>query len=78
MNHYEANRILDRVREGQQFSEFVITRALELTGDYEEQRSGRVDQTLSQEATRGGQGRSPILVATDIVGHSEKAWGISR
>jgi len=78
VNHYEANRILDRVREGQQFSEFVITRALELTGDYEELGSGRVDQALSQKATRGGQGRSPILVATDIVGHSEKAWGISR
>ena len=78
MTHHEATAILNRVREGQQFSEFVITRALELTGDYEEQRSGRVDQALSQEATRGGQGRSAILVATDIVGHSEKAWGISR
>ena len=78
MTYYEANRILDRVREGQQFSHYVITRALELTGDYEEQRSGRVDQALSQEATGGGQGRSPILVAADIVGHSEKAWGISR
>ena len=33
MTHHEANRILDRAREGQQFSEFVITRALELTGD---------------------------------------------
>ena len=78
MNHYEANRILDRVREGQQFSEFVITRALELTGDYEEQRGGRVDQTLSQKSAGGGQGRSPILVAADIVGHSKEAWGISR
>ena len=78
MNHYEANRILDRVREGQQFSEFVITRALELTGDYEEHRSPRMDQALSEESLGGGQGRSPILVATDIVGHSEKAWGISR
>lgn len=78
MNHYEANRILDRVREGQQFSEFVITRALELTGDYEEQRSGRMDQAIQKENARGGQGRSPILVAADIVGHSKEAWGISR
>ncbi len=36
MNHAQATAILNRVREGQQFSEFVITRALELTGDYEE------------------------------------------
>jgi hypothetical protein len=35
MNYEQANRILDRTREGWQFSEFVITRALELTGDYE-------------------------------------------
>ena len=73
MNHYEANRILDRVREGQQFSEFVITRALELTGDYEEQLSGRVDQTLPQESLGGGQGRSPILVAADPIGYCQKA-----
>ena len=78
MTYYEANRILDRVREGQQFSHYVITRALELTGDYEEQRSGGVDQALQKEDARGGQGRSPILVAADIVGHSKEAWGISR
>ena len=78
MTYYEANRILDRVREGQQFSHYVITRALELTGDYEEQRSGGMDQALQKEDARGGQGRSPILVAADIVGHSKEAWGISR
>ena len=44
MTHYEANRILDRVREGQQFSAFVILRALELTGDYEGDGSQRMDQ----------------------------------
>lgn len=54
MTHYEANRILDRVREGQQFSSFVILRALELTGDYEGDGSEGVDQTLpAQEANRG-------------------------
>ena len=78
MTHHEATAILNRVREGQQFSHYVITRALELTGDYEEQRSGGVDQTLPQESIGGRQGRSPILVAADIVGHSKEAWGISR
>jgi hypothetical protein len=73
VNHYEANRILDRVREGQQFSQFVITKALELTGDYETHRGNRVDQTLPQEAIGGGQGRSPILVATNPSGHCQEA-----
>ena len=35
MNYYEANRILDRVRDGAQFSEDVILQALYLTGDHE-------------------------------------------
>ena len=73
MTHHEATAILNRVREGQQFSEFVITRALELTGDYETHRSNRVDQTLPQESLGGGQGRSPILVATDPRGHCQEA-----
>jgi len=73
MNHNEAHKILDRIKEGQQFSEFVITRALELTGDYETHRSNRVDQALPQESAGGGQGRSPILVATDTIGHCQEA-----
>ena len=45
MTHHEATAILDRVREGQQFSEFVITRALELTGDYEEFQFKKLEDT---------------------------------
>jgi hypothetical protein len=52
VNHYEAHKILDRVREGQQFSHFVITRALELTGDYEEfgsnEKENEDDQTVTK------------------------------
>ncbi len=73
MTHHEATAILNRVREGQQFSEFVITRALELTGDYEEQRGNRVDQALPQESLGGGAGRSQIRVATISSGHSQEA-----
>jgi hypothetical protein len=43
MTHHEATAILNRVREGQQFSYFVITRALELTGDYEEQQYEKLE-----------------------------------
>ena len=53
MTHYEANRILDRVREGQQFSSFVILRALELTGDYEGDGSEGMDQALPNQTADG-------------------------
>ena len=61
MNHYEANKILDRVKEGQQFSHFVITRALELTGDYEEQRGNRMGEALPQESVGGRTGGKPNI-----------------
>ena len=73
MNHYEANRILDRVREGQQFSHFVITRALELTGDYEAIGSNGMDQAIQKEIFRGRQGRGPLLVSTSNSGHCQEA-----
>jgi hypothetical protein len=37
MNYFEAMKILDRVREGQQYPEHVITMALKLTGDLEDE-----------------------------------------
>ena len=43
MTHHEATAILNRAKEGQQFSHFVITRALELTGDYEEQQYEKLE-----------------------------------
>jgi ApbE superfamily uncharacterized protein (UPF0280 family) len=73
VNHAQATAILNRVREGQQFSHYVITRALELTGDYEEQRGSGVAGSIPQESLGGGQGRSPILVATDPRGHCQEA-----
>ena len=73
MTHHEATAILNRVREGQQFSEFVITRALELTGDYEAIGSNGMDQTIQKESVRGRQGGSPILVAADFGRHCQEA-----
>jgi hypothetical protein len=37
MTHEQAMKILDRVREGQQYPEHVITMALKLTGDLEDE-----------------------------------------
>ena len=78
MTYYEATAILNRVREGQQFSEFVITRALELTGDYEANGSIGMDQTIQKESARGRTGRSPLLVATDLARHCQETWATSR
>ena len=62
MTHYEANRILDRVREGQQFSSFVILRALELTGDYEGNGSQGMDQSFPDQVANTGTGQCQSLV----------------
>jgi hypothetical protein len=78
MTHHEANRILDRAREGQQFSEFVILRALELTGDYEANGSIGMDQALQKESAGGGWRGSPILVATNPSGHCQETRTTSR
>jgi len=78
MTHHEATRILDRAREGQQFSHFVITRALELTGDYETNGSNGMDQAIQKESLGGRQGRSPLLVSTSHSGHSQETWSTSR
>ena len=73
MNHYEANRILDRVREGQQFSHFVITRALELTGDYEPNGSAGMDTALQEKNLGTWEERSLCLVAEHVGRHNQKA-----
>ena len=73
MNHYEAHKILDRVKEGRQFSHFVITRALELTGDYEAIGSNGMDQAIQKEIFRGRQGRGPLLVSASNSGHCQEA-----
>ena len=73
MTHHEATAILNRVKEGQQFSQFVITRALELTGDYEAIGSNGMDQAIQKEIFRGRQGRGPLLVSTSHSRHCQEA-----
>jgi len=36
MNYYEANQILDKVKEGTPYPQKIINQALELTGDLDE------------------------------------------
>jgi len=78
MTYEQANRILDRTREGWQFSEFVILRALELTGDYEPSRSAGMDTALQKEDVGTWEKRSVCLVAEHIGRHNQKTGSESR
>ena len=62
MTHHEATAILDRAREGQQFSSFVILRALELTGDYEGDGSKGMDQSFPKQVENAGVRQCQSLV----------------
>jgi len=73
MNYERANQILDRTREGWEFSEFVILRALELTGDYEPSGSSGMDTALQKENSGTWEARSLCLVAEHVGRHQQKA-----
>ena len=73
MNYEQANQILDRAKEGQQFSSFVIDRALCLTGDIDPDRSPRMGEALSQEGNGVWEKRSVLLVADHIGRHNQTA-----
>jgi len=76
---YDHKSLLDKRREGQEFSLADINRALRDAGDLEPERSEGVDKTLSQETTRAGQAGSPSMVGRCQDGHQKKTWaGWSR
>lgn len=81
MNYYQAQNILDEVREGAQYSPQTINRALELTGDLEprgikEFGSERMAQALSGQSKRPGSLRSPSMVAKNVIRHSAYSWQV--
>ena len=73
MNNEQANQILDRIKEGQQFSPFVIDRALSLTGDIDPDRGGGMGEALSEESDGMWEKRSVLLVANHIGRHHQAA-----
>lgn len=83
MNYYQAQNILDEVREGANYSIQMINTALELTGDLEprgleEFRSPRMDCSIQKESQRLGSLRCPSVVAKDVIRHSANSWAVSR
>lgn len=76
---YDHKSLLDKRREGQEFSLADINRALRDAGDLKPYRSKRVDKALSQETVRAGQARSPSMVGEYQSGLKKETWsGWSR
>jgi hypothetical protein len=62
MNYFDAHKLLDKVKDGQTFSRFIIDRALMLTGDIEADRSAGMDFEIQPENQGIGQGQGISLV----------------
>ena len=76
---YDHKSLLDKRREGQEFSLADINRALRDAGDLKPYGSQRVDKTLSQETFRAGQAGSPSMVGKCQSGYKKETWsGWSR
>ena len=76
---YDHKSLLDRRREGQEFSLADINRALRDAGDLAPKGSDRMDKTLSQETTGDWEARSPNMVGKYQDKHQKETWaGWSR
>ena len=78
MTKYEANKLLDRCRETSQLSYHDTTRALAITGDYEELGSERVDNEVQEEVSRSWDTGRFFMVVADIARYREKTRLISN
>ena len=76
---YESKTLLDRRREGQEFSLADINRALRNSGDLAQDRSERVDTPISLESEGNWETASTGLVAGSKGSNTKEAWaGWSR
>ena len=80
MNREQANKLLDRVRDGENYSHEQISAALFATGDIHARvRSQRVDTPLSGQSQPNGWPDGPTLVGGDQSAHRQNSWaGWSR
>ena len=74
MTKHEANQLLDRHKETKELSYADASRALAVTGDYEEDGSERVDYEIQEEYQRPWENKSIGMVVADLIRHREKAW----
>jgi hypothetical protein len=75
MNRIEANKLLDKARDGTRFTFEEISAALYATGDlYDPNRSPRMETTLQAEDQAAGQSQSPEVVVSSEGRHPENSW----
>jgi len=72
MTKDEANRLLDRHKETKELSYADTTRALAITGDYEEYGSEGVDNEVQTEVSGDWDTRRFFMVVADIARYREK------
>jgi hypothetical protein len=73
-----ANSILARHKDGEQFSQSAIDQALRDTGDLAPNGSTVLDQAVQEENDGGGENRSMVMVAENLVRLSKKTWTTRR
>jgi len=73
-----ANSILARLKDGEQFSQSTIDQALRDTGDLAPIGSKVLDQAVQEENDGGGENRSMVMVAENLVRLSKKTWTTRR
>jgi len=80
MNRLEANKLLDKAREGHKYTFKQISAALYASGDlHDRMRGAGVEAAPQSEGARTGQGESSELVAASESRHSSDSWpGWSR
>lgn len=80
MNQIEANKLLDKAREGKHYTFEEISAALYATGDlHDPMRGAGVEEALCPESEGAGQSESAELVAASESGHHSDSWpGFSR
>ena len=80
MNRLEANKLLDKLREGHKFTFEQISAALYATGDLHDPMRGQgMEESLQAEDQAVGQSESPIMVVSSKGRHSQDSWtGWSR
>lgn len=70
MNHEHrqiANSILARLKDGEEFSLATVRRSLEITGDITPIGSAGVDQAVQEDSQGGGESRSMVMVAENLI-----------
>ena len=80
MNCQEANKLLDKAREGHRFTFEQISAALYATGDLHDPMRGEgMEESLQAEDQAVGQSESPNMVVSSEGRHSQDSWtGWSR